>query len=83
MNFITTAYSLIEKNQSSNITVGLYIINLSLKQFFDLIDWLVERTRFINATIIEKHFMSLTNRLWQLIQKHFFIFINNNFVTPN
>lgn len=65
------------------ITVDLYIINLSLKQFFDLIDWLVESTRFTNATIIEKHFMSLTNRLWQLIQKHFFIFINNNFVTPN
>lgn len=61
MNFITTAYSLIEKNQSSNITVGLYIINLSLKQFFDLIDWLVESTRFTNATIIEKHFMSLTD----------------------
>lgn len=55
MNFITTAYSLIEKNQSSNITVGLYIINLSLKQFFDLTDWLVERTRFTNASIIESH----------------------------
>lgn len=58
MSFITTAYSLIEKNQSSNITVGLYIINLSLKQFFDLIDWLVERTRFTNASIIEKHFVT-------------------------